>query len=106
MSIPPHLLRSDLSALRFGPLRMDKTVNGWVCGLEGEGWARAAIWVPRAHRPTLDGQFRTYARGNAHAHEAGGLVYLYISAVGDEVTAALLLDEYTKKLEELGYRPT
>ena len=104
MSIPPHLLRSDQSPLRFGPLPMNKTVNGWTCGLEGEGWARAAIWVPRAHKPTLDYQFNM--DDTVITHEAGGLVYLYMAAVGDEVTAALLLGEYTKKLEELGYRPT
>ncbi len=84
---------------------MKQCVNGYRCELYAAG-ATAEVHIHVRHGALT---LRDVFRGDmlvARVIRNGADCTVCVVREGDIVTAALLADEYTKKLEELGYRPT
>ena len=84
---------------------MKQRVNNYWCELYAAG-VMAEVHIHVRHDAlTLRDVFRRDTQVARVIRNGAGCTVCVVRE-GDIVTAALLADEYTKKLEELGYRPT
>jgi hypothetical protein len=106
MSIPRHLLKEEhggLPGVMFG-LPMQLLPSGWYGAISSDRkQAAIALLVPEAEKNELRAQFSRDVK--VYVANLDGLTYLWARKEGDIVDAALMLDEYTAKLTELGYKP-